>query len=100
MWPQTEPGAYATMPSGAMPERHIAYFITAHGFGHATRACAVMAAAHQLDPSICFDIFTAAPEFVFKDSLNGPFAYHHAITDVGLAQTSALVEDAPATLAR
>jgi len=80
--------------------RHIAYFVSAHGFGHATRAAAVMAAVHALDPNICFDIFTAAPEFVLQDSLSGPFVTHHAITDVGLAQRTALVEDPAATLAR
>jgi hypothetical protein len=82
------------------PLRHVAYFVSAHGFGQATRACAVMAAVHALDSIICFDVFSAAPDWVFDDSLAGPFAYHHAITDVGLVQRSALVEDAPATLAR
>ena len=80
--------------------RHVAYFVSAHGFGHATRACAVMAAAHALDANLCFEIFTAAPEFVFQDSLTGPFVYHQAVTDVGLVQQSALVEDLAETVAR
>jgi hypothetical protein len=80
--------------------KHVAYFVSAHGLGHATRASAVMAAVHGLDPSICFEIFSAAPEFVFADSLRGHYAYHYGITDVGLAQRSALVEDLPLTLAR
>jgi len=80
--------------------RHIAYFVSAHGFGHATRAAAVMAAVHALDPAICFEVFTAAPEFLFRASLTGPFVYHHGLTDIGLVQRSALVEDPPATLAR
>jgi hypothetical protein len=80
--------------------RHVAYFVSAHGFGHATRAAAVMAAVHALDPTICFEVFTAAPEFVFRDSLTGPFVYHHGITDIGLAQRSALLEDPLATLAQ
>jgi hypothetical protein len=92
-------------PPGAGPAdesslRHIAYFVTAHGFGYPTRACAVMAAAHARQPDLCFDIFTAAPECIFRDSLTGPFVYHHAITDVGLAQRRALVEDLEATLER
>jgi Glycosyl transferase family 1 len=78
----------------------VAYFVSAHGFGHATRACAVMAAVHALDAQVCFEIFTAAPEFVFRDSLTGPFVYHQAVTDVGLVQHSALIENLPATVAR
>jgi hypothetical protein len=80
--------------------RHIAYFVSAHGFGHATRASAVMAAVHALDPKIAFDVFTATPEFIFADSLRGPYAYHQCISDIGLAQKSALVEDLPVTQAR
>ena len=80
--------------------RHIAYFVSSHGFGHATRAAAVMAAVHALDPNITFEIFSAAPEFVFQDSLAGPYNYHPGLTDIGLVQRSALVEDMPATLAR
>src|SRR5262249_44139036 len=78
----------------------VAYFITAHGFGHATRACAVMAAAQALEPDLHFDIFTAAPEFVFRDSLLGHFTVHQAVTDIGLVQKSALIEDAAATAAK
>ena len=90
----------APVPSSErQPYRHVAYFVSAHGFGHATRASAVMAAAHEQDPSICFELFTAAPEFVFRDLLSGPYVYHHAITDIGLVQRSALVEDPLATLA-
>jgi len=87
-------------PADESSLRHIAYFVTAHGFGHATRASAVMAAAHARQPDLCFDIFTSAPEFIFRDSLTGPFVYHHAIADVGLVQRSALEEDLNATLAR
>jgi hypothetical protein len=92
-----------TSGAGSVDEkspRHIACCVSAHGFGHATRAAAVMAAVHALDPSICFDVFTAAPEFVFRDSLTGRYVYHHGITDSGQAQRSALVEDPLATLAR
>jgi hypothetical protein len=59
-----------------------------------------MAAVHGVDPNITFEIFTAAPEFVFQDSLTGSFHYHPGITDIGLVQRSALEEDMPATVAR
>jgi hypothetical protein len=95
-----DPFAFPNPPAEEHALRHVAYFVSAHGFGHATRACSVMAAGHALDANVCFDIFSAAPEFVFRDSLTGPFVYHQAIADIGLAQQSALVEDLPTTLAR
>jgi hypothetical protein len=44
-------------------DNSIAFFISPHGYGHAARACAVMAAMHELNPSIRFEIL--------QQSLNG-----------------------------
>jgi hypothetical protein len=78
----------------------IAYFITPHGFGHATRAAAVMAAIHARHPSWRLEIFTQVPRWVFEDSLTGPFDYHSVLTDVGLAQLSPMLEDLEGTVER
>jgi hypothetical protein len=78
----------------------IAYFITPHGFGHATRASAIMAAIHTRCPTWRFEIFTEVPRWVFEDSLTGPFDYHSIPTDVGLAQLSPMVEDLEGTIER
>jgi hypothetical protein len=75
----------------------IAYFISQHGFGHAARACAVMEQAFAMEPRVEFEIFTGAPEWVFRDSLTGPFRYHADATDVGLVQDWAMHEDLAAT---
>jgi len=80
--------------------RQIAYFISAHGLGHTTRACAVMAAAQAREPTLHFHIFTEAPEWIFRESLIGPYTYHRATTDIGLVQITPLVEDLDATLER
>jgi hypothetical protein len=40
---------------------HIAYFISPHGFGHASRAAAVMEALYKIESSIRFEIFTTTP---------------------------------------
>ena len=85
-----------------MPEDNetvIAYFVSAHGFGHAARAAAVMAAVHQADPGARFEIFTTVPHWFFDNCLAGPFACHPLHTDVGLVQKSPLEEDLRATLA-
>ncbi len=64
----------------------VAYFITAHGFGHAARASAIMDAVSDIHPSVSFDIFTTVPAWFFEDSLSGRFEYHDFLTDIGLVQ--------------
>ncbi|MBX3053259.1 MAG: hypothetical protein KF753_17375 [Caldilineaceae bacterium] len=78
----------------------LAYFITPHGFGHAARACAVMAAVQRHIPDLRWEIFTRTPEWFFAESLTGPFALHPTDTDVGLVQVDALRADLPATVER
>ncbi len=78
----------------------VAYFISSHGFGHATRACAVMAALRERVPGIRFEIFTQAPAWLFEDSVPGAFALHPMLTDVGLMQAGPLQEDIALTLQR
>jgi hypothetical protein len=80
--------------------RAIAYFVTPHGFGHAARAAAVMAALRVLDAAIPLEIFTRVPRWFFEDSIRGPFGYHDCLTDIGLAQTTPLEEDLPETARR
>jgi hypothetical protein len=80
----------------AMPPT-IAYFITPHGFGHATRAAAVMSALSELIAGIRFELFTTSLQRIFTASLETDFGYHHTHTDIGLVQTSPLSEDLAAT---
>ncbi|MEM8961681.1 MAG: hypothetical protein AAGD38_09395 [Acidobacteriota bacterium] len=76
----------------------IAYVVSSHGFGHATRSNAVMAALLAVRPDLDLDIVTTTPRWVFDDSLRRPI-HHHAIeTDVGMVQQSALVEDLTASI--
>ena len=78
----------------------LAYFITPHGFGHAARACAVMAAAQHRIPDLRWEIFTRTPEWFFAESLTGPYTLHSTDTDVGLVQVDALRADLSATVER
>lgn len=80
--------------------KSVAYFITPHGYGHATRACAVMSALQQRWPALRCEIFTRVPRWIFTESLVGPFGYHDLMTDIGLAQHNALHVDLDATLVR
>ncbi len=81
------------------PKIAIAFFVTAHGFGHAARSCAVMNAIFRKWPFARFEIFTRTPEWFFKTSLAAPYAYHAWETDVGLVQTDPLHFDFEKTLA-
>lgn len=81
-------------------ERKIAFFISPHGFGHAARACAVMEAVSEIDPSFRFEIFTSVPRWFFRESLPGPFGYHLLVTDVGMVQQGPLREDVSETVRR
>ena len=76
----------------------IAYFISPHGYGHAARSCAVMAAMHELNPSIRFEIFTTIPKWFFEQSIPRTFTYHSLLTDIGMVQETPLREDLPETL--
>ncbi len=80
-----------------MTARRIACFVTPHGFGHAARACAVLAAWHERMP-LDVDLFTTVPEWFFRDSLPCAFTHHAVHSDVGLVQRDALDEDLAATV--
>ena len=76
----------------------IAYFITPHGFGHASRASAIMDAVSETVPSVSFDIFTTVPEWFFADSFSGRFEYHEFLTDIGLVQKTPFSHDLEETI--
>jgi hypothetical protein len=84
-----------------MAERaSIAAFITPHGFGHAARAAALLAALRGLAPGVGLHLFTTVPRWFFAESLGGDFTLHRFASDVGLVQAGPLGEDLPATVAR
>jgi hypothetical protein len=79
-------------------ERRIAWFISPHGFGHASRSSAIMSALRERDASIGFELFTKIPQWFFDDSLDFAYNYHTLLTDIGLVQTSPLKADLDATV--
>jgi len=81
-----------------MKNMNIAYFVSSHGFGHATRSTAVMEALIALDPGLDFHIFSTVPTWLFQETLNGNFEYHEIPVDIGLVQKSSLAEDLEGTI--
>ena len=67
----------------------IACFISPHGFGHATRAIAVIEALQLIRAHVHAHIFTTVPRSLFAQTLTS-FTYHPVVVDVGLVQSSAL----------
>lgn len=78
---------------------NVAYFITHHGFGHATRAAAIMTAMATRRPDLHFHIFSKLPQPLFEQVLPNRFTIHETETDVGLVQQNALEVDLTASLA-
>lgn len=75
----------------------ILFFISSHGYGHASRSSAIINTLHKL---IDFEpvIITETPRFVFEQSLSHPFEYIKHPTDVGLIQIDSLTEDVNRTI--
>jgi len=56
--------------SRRMPSPTIAYFVTPHGLGHASRSAAVMEALGRREQDVAFEIVTTVPEWFFSQSLS------------------------------
>ncbi|XP_051199033.1 L-arabinokinase [Lolium perenne] len=96
------PANSPAMPSsdgGPSPPRRLvfAFYLTGHGFGHATRAIEVVrhliAAGHEVHVS------TAVPEFVFTAELRSPLVHvRKVLLDCGAVQSDPLTVDPLASL--
>ena len=78
-------------------EERLAFFVSPHGYGHAARSSAVMAALHQRI-SAEFELYTTVPRWFFDESIEGLFRYHDVVCDVGFVQASALRYDLDGTV--
>jgi len=56
-----------------------------------------MAEVHRQCPATHFEVFTEVPKWFFSESLPHCFSYHRFASDVGLVQSSPLIEDLEAT---
>lgn len=80
------------------PKRlRVAAFVSPHGFGHAARSSAVLAALHERTGATV-ELFTTVPRWFFEESIEGIFRYRPETVDVGFRQRSALRIDVPATV--
>ena len=74
--------------------------ISSHGFGHAARQAAVLAALHRLQPHWRLVVSTAVDPNFLRVAFEGvPVEWRQRRWDVGMAQADALSADPQATLA-
>ena len=74
-------------PSCSSQARKLAFYVSSHGFGHATRAAHVVKAILGLPRKHSVWIVTGAPEFIFKDLTCYPdFHYRQIDLDAGVVQ--------------
>ena len=75
----------------------LAVFVSSHGFGHASRSCAVLEQLCDLEPRVQIELFTRFPEWFFA-SLGQHLHFNELDCDLGLVQTDAFEVDYRATL--
>lgn len=82
--------------------KNLVFYISGHGFGHASRSCRVVEAVHHLlDQSRVAHrimIRSGAPEWYFRGCLGFDFDYSRTLLDVGVVQSNSLCLDPGRTL--
>lgn len=74
------------------------FYISGHGFGHATRMIAVMKALRRFEPGMDLFIRTAVPEWLFRGEIQENFAIFPARIDAGVVEKDLFSQDSLATL--
>ncbi len=79
----------------------IAYYITAHGYGHGVRSCDIIRALNRLYPDIKVQIVTVLPPgFVTNRIRSDCNVLRPRSFDIGMVQKDSIRVDVPATLDR
>ena len=72
-----------------MKKRHIAYYVTAHGYGHGVRSCDVLGALLAAHPATKITVTTDLPESFLRSRLpctDGRLVVRPGAFDVGMVQ--------------
>jgi L-arabinokinase len=78
----------------------LVYYISGHGFGHASRSIEVVNALLDRRPHLAVHIRTAAPRWLFDLTVRGAFSFEAVDTDPGVVQHDSLSLDAAETIRR
>ena len=78
----------------------VVFYISGHGFGHASRQIEIITALTALRPETPVAIRTNAPRWLFDRALTRPFKFTVFEPDTGVTQVDSLRVNASATIAR
>jgi L-arabinokinase len=71
----------------------IVFYVSGHGYGHASRAIEVINAVLRLRPETRIGVRTAAPRWLFDLTVKGRVTFSHLETDTGVVQIDTLTVD-------
>jgi L-arabinokinase len=71
----------------------IVFYISGHGFGHASRMIEVINAIFAKRPETRIGVRTAVPRWLFDASVKGRISYSHLEADTGIVQIDSLTLD-------
>ncbi len=78
----------------------LVFYISGHGFGHASRDIEVINAVGRLSPSTRIIVRTSAPQWLFDLTTTVPHEFHRIDTDTGIVQPDSVSHDIPETMRR
>lgn len=84
-----------------MKQRHVAYYVTAHGYGHGVRSCDILGALLAAHPALKVTVTTDLPESFLRSRLpfvDGRLKVRPGAFDVGMVQKDSIRVDVAATL--
>ena len=83
-----------------MSQPCVVFYVSGHGFGHASRDIEVINALHRREPGVRLIVRTSARRWLFDLTLEAPVDFHEAECDTGVVQIDSLRLDSAATIAR
>jgi hypothetical protein len=93
--------AFKEVAVGISNKPSIAYYISAHGYGHGVRSCDVIRAVNHLYPGLTFHIVSALPAPFWANRLDLTNNLLHSRSfDVGMVQIDSVRVDVDASLTR
>ena len=76
----------------------IIFYVSGHGFGHSSRTAAVVNLLLRSRTGTRIIIRTSAPEWFFREQIEGVFSFHPLECDTGVVQSDSLNLDPEASL--
>lgn len=83
-----------------MAGSHVVFYISGHGFGHASRQIEIINALIAADPSVTVHVRTSVAAWLFDRTVRGPFVRELRETDTGMLQIDSLSLDVNASIER